>query len=73
MSASVSSWLVLADKPCKDSFCLHGDKDSAPLSAPFISLYCQVYMSTSLGPELHSLVSADYLSATSFKHLPPPL
>lgn len=57
MSASVSFWQVLADKPRKDSFCLHDDVDSAPLSASFISLYLPVYMSTNLAPELHSLVS----------------
>lgn len=62
MSASVSSWLVLADKPRNGCFCQHGDADLS-----FISLYRHAYTSTSRGPELHSPVSVDHLSATSFR------
>lgn len=39
MSASVSSWLVFADKLCKDWLCLHGDVGSAPLWPRRPSLY----------------------------------
>lgn len=78
VSESVSSWLVFADKLCKDRLCLHGDVGSAPLwprrLSPPYRRSSGAYPGANLGREPHSLVSVDHLDVTHFRQtfIPPP-